>query len=193
MMRTCKRFFTLLLAILMNTVTLTTLLMGVVPIRAAEGDTPAKINAYTREAPNRGAQQVAEGSVFGQRMHYNAPFDGVEVSMPTWNTEDSAATLSIYSWQGSFDDTVASAPIASEVFDPAKDNTFNSLRFEEQPAGEYLVTISEVRGKVGVWKNDAVVGQGFAYMDGAETAMDWELRVCFTTTPAEPFLPCKSI
>ena len=195
-MHVCKRFFTLLMAVLMNILSLSTLLVGGIPSSAEEGSTapvPVKINAYTREAPNRAALQVQAGSVYGQRMHYNAPFDGVEVSMPTWNTEDSAATLSIYKWLGDFDDTVASAPIASVVLDPAKDNTFNPLRFDEQPAGEYLVTISEVRGKVGVWKNDNVVGQGFAYMDGAETAVDWELRVYFTTTPAEPFLPCKSI
>ena len=195
-MRDCKRIFTLLTAILMMTASFPVLLTGVISIHADEGgaaDTPVKINAYTREAPNRAAKQVPEGSVYGHRMHYNAPFDGVEVSVPTWNSADAAITLSIYKWQGSVDDTVKSTPITSEVFDPATDNAFNLLRFDEQPAGEYFVTVSDVRGKAGVWQNDAVVGKGFAYMDGSETPVDWEMRVYFTTTPEEPFLPCKSI
>ena len=185
----------LLLAALMVLTALTGALMGVVAV-AAEGniqsDTPKKINAWSGSAPGRGPQQVSEGSVYGIRMHYGAPFNAVEVSMPTWSTSDSAATLSIYKWQESFEDTIASTPIAKQVFDPAKDNAFNKLSFDEQPAGEYLVTISEVRGQVGVWKTNVTTGKGFAYMDGGETAADWEMRVYFTKTPVEPFFQCES-
>ena len=185
----------LLLAALMALTAMTAALTGVMSVAAEDNiqsDSAKKIDAWSGSAAGRGPQQVSEGSVYGIRMHYGAPFNGVEVSMPTWSTSDSAATLSIYKWQESFEETVAGTPIAKQVFDPAKDNAFNKLTFDEQPAGEYLVTISEVRGQVGVWKTNVTTGKGFAYMDGGETAADWEMRVYFTKTPVEPFFQCES-
>ncbi len=194
-MKKYSKLLALVLAVLMLGATATAALAGVLNT-AAEGniqsDSPKKINAWASDAAGRGPQQVAEGSVYGIRMSYGAPFDGVEVSMPTWSTKDSAATLSIYKWNEGFEKTMAGEPIAKQLFDPAKDNAFNKLSFDEQPAGEYLVTISEVRGQVGVWKTNVTVGKGFTYMDGAETQADWEMRVYFTKTPVEPFLPCES-
>ena len=194
-MRQHKRFFALLLAVLMIATAVSAALMSVIS-GSAEGniqsDSPKKLDAWSSSADGRGPQQVPEGSVYGIRMSYGAPFDGVEVSMPTWSTKDSAATLSIYKWSEGFETTLKSTPIASQTFDPAKDNAFNKLSFDEQPAGEYLVTISDVRGQVGVWKTNVTVGKGFTYMDGAETQADWEMRVYFTKTPVEPFLPCES-
>ena len=194
-MKKYSKLLALVLAVLMLGATATAALAGVLNT-AAEGniqsDSPKKINAWASDAAGRGPQQVAEGSVYGIRMSYGAPFDGVEVSMPTWSTKDSAATLSIYRWVESFETSTSGRPIASQVFDPAKDNAFNKLSFDEQPAGEYLVTISAVRGQVGVWKTAVTVGKGFTYMDGAETQADWEMRVYFTKTPVEPFFPCES-
>ena len=194
-MKKYGKILALLLALLMVGATAATTLTAILPA-AAEGniqsDSPKKMDAWSSNAEGRGPQQVAEGSVYGIRMSYGAPFDGVEVSMPTWSTKDSAATLSIYKWSEGFETTLKSTPIASQTFDPAKDNAFNKLSFDEQPAGEYLVTISGVRGQVGVWKTNVTVGKGFTYMDGAETQADWEMRVYFTKTPVEPFLPCES-
>ena len=194
-----KRFTKLtavVLAALMVLTALTATLTSVMGVAAAESniqsDKAKKIDAWSGSAPGRGPQQVSEGSVYGIRMSYGAPFNAVEVSMPTWSTSDSAATLSIYKWQESFEETIAGTPIAKEVFDPARDNAFNKLSFDEQPAGEYLVTISDVRGQVGVWKSNMTTGKGFAYMDGGETATDWEMRVYFTKTPVEPFFACES-
>ena len=191
-MKKIKKLLSLALAVLLAAATLSSLLGVFAEDGNIKADKPQKVNAYAANAEGRGPQQVSEGSVYGHRMSYGAPFNGVEVSMPTWSTADSAATLSIYKWTGSFEDTVKSTPIARKVFDPAKDNAFNALSFDEQPAGEYLVTISDVRGQVGVWKAPATVGKGFAYMDGGETAVDWEMKVSFTKTPIEPFLPCES-
>ena len=192
-----KHVVALFLAVLMVLTTFATLTAGITSVMAVDGniqsDSPVKIDGcvmYT--APGRAAQQVGAGSVYGLRMSYGAPFNGVEVSMPTWGTKDSAATLSIYKWQEDFDATLATEPIAKQVFDPAKDNAFNALAFDEQPAGEYMITISDVRGQAGVWQAPGTVCKGFAYMDGIETAVDWEMRVSFTKTPVAPFLQCES-
>ena len=196
-MKQNKRIAALLLAALMVLSTLSAIVMGVMSVTAAEdniqSDDPVKIDACVMHtAVGRGPQIVGEGSVYGLRMNYGAPFNGVEVSMPTWSTSDSAATLSIYKWQDDYDTTLSSAPIAKKVFDPAKDNAFNALTFDEQPAGEYMVTISDVRGQAGVWQAPATVGKGFTYMDGVEKAIDWEMRVSFTKTPVTPFFQCES-
>ena len=195
-MKNRKRIVAGLMAVLMVALALAATLAGAVGAVSAEdnirSDTAQKIDAWSSGAAGRGPQQVAPGSVYGIRMSYGAPFDGVEVSMPTWSTKDSAATLSIYKWNEGFEKTIAGEPIARQVFDPAKDNAFNKLSFDEQPAGEYLVTISDVRGQVGVWKTNVTVGKGFAYMDGVELVADWEMRVYFTKTPVEPFFQCES-
>ena len=196
MTRSTKKIVAFALAALMVAAAFVSVIGGIINASAADdnikSDTAKKIDAWSGSAAGRGPQQVSEGSVYGIRMNYGAPFNGVEVSMPTWSTKDSAATLSIYKWNESFDKTIAAAPIAKQVFDPARDNAFNKLSFDEQPAGEYMVTISEVRGQVGVWKTNSTVGKGFTYMDGGEVAADWEMRVYFTKTPIEPFFQCES-
>ncbi len=190
------RLLVSVLAIITVVSALLTGFMGIVSVSAdgnnIQSDKAKKIDAWSGSAAGRGPQQVSEGSVYGIRMSYGAPFNGVEVSMPTWSTADSAATLSLYKWNEGFEQTIAAEPIAKQVFDPAKDNSFNKLTFDEQPVGEYLVTISDVRGQVGVWKTNMTVSKGFTYMDGAETQADWEMRVYFTKTPVEPFFACES-
>ena len=187
-----KRILAALLAVVMLASCAVCLILPTTAEGNIQSDTPKKINAWSSSAPGRGPQQVSEGSVYGIRMSYGAPFNAVEVSMPTWSTSDSAATLSIYKWNEGFEGTIAGEPIAKQVFDPAKDNAFNKISFDEQPAGEYLVTISNVRGQVGVWKTGMTTGKGFTYMDGAEIQADWEMRVYFTKTPVEPFFQCES-
>ena len=190
-----KKILAIVMAAVMLAAAFVTVISGVVSAAAddnIQSNTAKKMDAWSGSASGRGAQQVSEGSVYGIRMNYGAPFNAVEVSMPTWSTKDSAATLSIYKWDKSFDNTISAQPIAKQVFDPARDNAFNKLSFDEQPAGEYLVTISEVRGQVGVWKTNMTTGKGFAYMDGGEAATDWEMRVYFTKTPVEPFFQCES-
>ncbi len=191
-----KKLVALILSVIMLLSVFPIARMGVMGVMATEANilsnTPVKSDGFAANASGRSAKQVAAGSVYGLRMNYGAPFDAIEVSMPTWLANNSAATLSIYKWRDSYEQTLNAAPIASAVFDPVQDNAFNELRFHEQPAGEYMVTLSNTRGTVGVWQAPATVGMGFAYMDGIESSTDWEMRVSFTKTPAAPFLPCKS-
>ena len=136
-----KKILAIVMAAVMLAAAFVTVISGVVSAAAddnIQSNTAKKMDAWSGSASGRGAQQVSEGSVYGIRMNYGAPFNAVEVSMPTWSTKDSAATLSIYKWDKSFDNTISAQPIAKQVFDPARDNAFNKLSFDEQPAGEYL-------------------------------------------------------
>lgn len=133
----------------------------------------------------RAAKQV--GGDYGIRMGYQAPFTSVSVSMPTWNTTDSSATLSLYRWDTNYETTIASEPITSKDFIPLKDNAYNALTFDAQPAGEYFLRIHNVKGQVGVWVSDFSVSGGYCYANGSETQNDWDMKVTFTESVAEPF------
>ena len=55
-------------------------------------------------------QEVAAGSVYGQRVIVNAPFDAVAFCMPTWNKTDSSSSIGVFVWVDDFDTTVKQAP-----------------------------------------------------------------------------------
>ena len=140
----------------------------------------------------RGA--VAVGKTYSYRAIVNGSFDGFGFSMPTYNTTDSEATISMYKWLGDYATTVASEPIVTERFAPLKDNATNWVRFDPQPAGEYLFHISEPKGQVGVWTNqNPKDSKGFLYLNGVEQRGEPELHFNFENdnVPEEPFGTCQ--
>ncbi len=190
-----KRPLAICLAILMCLGTLaTTVTVFVTSARAAEdniaSDEPVTLQAFHADLPGRGPKEIT--SDYGIRLHMGAPFDAVMPSMPTWSTTDAEATVSIYQWNTNYETTIAGEPIASLRFAPLTDNAYNTLSFAEQPAGEYFIRIHDVRGRVGVWHMDKTVSGGYCYEDGAESEHDWELKVRFTKTPVQAFLPVES-
>ncbi len=168
-------------------------LTGIVSVYAEENiasNKPAVIGAHDPALPGRAPMPIT--SDYGIHLHMGAPFDAVIPCMPTWNTSDSEATLSLYKWDTTYEKTIAAEPIATKRFAPLKDNDFNKLSFDEQPAGEYFIRIHEVKGQVGVWYMDKKVGGGYCYEDGQESASDWQMQVSFTKTPLQAFIPVKS-
>lgn len=140
----------------------------------------------------RGAVAVTKS--YSYRAIVNGSFDGFGYCLPTYNTTDAECTISLYKWEGSFDATVAKQPIASERFTAMKDNATNWVRFDAQPAGEYLFHISDVKGQVGVWTNsDPVDSKGFLYLNGLEQRGEPELHFNFENdnVPEEPFGTCE--
>ena len=140
----------------------------------------------------RGAVAVTKS--YSYRAIVNGSFDGFGYCLPTYSTTDAECTISLYKWEGSFDATVAKQPIASERFTAMKDNATNWVRFDAQPAGEYLFHISDVKGKVGVWTNsNPVDSKGFLYLNGLEQRGEPELHFNFENdnVPEEPFGTCE--
>ena len=141
---------------------------------------------------NRGA--VGVSGYYAYRAIVNGEFTAFSMAMPTWTTTDSACTLALYKWTGDPDSSLAAEPIASKRFDPMQDNATNKLTFDPQPAGEYLFAVIEPRGSVGVWTNENCTDPlGFLYIDGQEKASQPEMKITFTTDPAEPFGKCETI
>ena len=52
-----------------------------------------------------------DDSVVGQRVHVNGEIIGFGFNMPTWNTNDSTATLGVYKWDTDFDTTLEHEPL----------------------------------------------------------------------------------
>ena len=178
-MKNKRRLFSTVLCLMISVIMLAA---AMIPVVSAAGTV---VNAYSPAQPNRGPKQVAGD--YGIRLGYNAPFTAVEVSMPTWSTKDSSATLSLYAWDTNYDLTIAKQPIATKDFNPLTDNAYNQLSFAEQPAGEYFLRIHNVSGQVGVWISDYTVSGGYCYANGTESRNDWDMRVTFSSQPAEPF------
>ena len=141
---------------------------------------------------SRGAVRVSES--YAYRAIVNGEFTAFSFAMPTWTETDAACTLALYKWTGDPEDSMNAEPIASQRFDPLKDNATNKITFDPQPAGEYLFAVIEPRGSVGVWTNESCTGNlGFLYVDGQEKNSQPELKITFTNTPAEPFGKCETI
>ena len=140
----------------------------------------------------RGA--VSVDGYYAYRAHVNGEFTAFSMAMPTWQTTDSACTLALYKWTGNLEESLAAEPIASQRFDPMRDNATNKLSFDPQPAGEYLFAVIEPKGRVGVWTNENCTDNlGFLYVAGQEKNSEPELKVTFSgSAPAEPFLKCET-
>ncbi len=140
----------------------------------------------------RGAARVA--SSYAYRAKVNGEFTAFSFAMPTWTETDSACTLALYKWTGNPEESLAAQPIATQRFDPMKDNATNKITFDPQPAGEYLFAVIEPRGSVGVWTNESTTGNlGFLYVDGQEKNAQPELKITFTADIDEPFGKCETI
>ena len=143
------------------------------------------VNVHSSSVTGRGPQSV--GGDYAIRLGIGGAFTEVAVSMPTWSTSDSAATLSLYAWDTNYETTVMSDPLVTQRFDPLRDNAYNKLTFDPLPAGEYFLRIHDVRGQVGVWVQDYSDNGSYVYTNGSESRRDWDMRVTFVERPEQPF------
>ena len=144
-------------------------------------------DAYGDEAECSDAS-IALNTSAGIRLGINGEFSSVSVRMSTYLRTDTAATVKLYKWSGSYDETLDTDPIVSQTFDPVKDNQKHTVRFKKQSAGEYLVLITNDRSLLAIWKwKNNSVGRGYTYFDGVEEACDINVSVGFTSDVSVPF------
>ena len=136
-----KRLLALALSVLM----VVTTFAAIIPVSAA-ADVSIQNGTGSREP-------LRVGKTFSYRAMVNGEFTGFGINMPTWTKPDSYATLYMYKWQGNYEKTIASTPVASKVFNPLKDGQYHWVEFDAQPAGEYLFHIADGGSDVGVWTN----------------------------------------
>jgi len=108
-------------------------------------------------------------------------FSLVSLHLPTWNTRDSSATLTLRRL-GPTGEVIATRRLESMV-----DNAWNELTFDPQPPGEYYLELSDPKGAPGWWSADHdCLPQGTAYADGKAVAgWDRAIRVALRRTVGE--------
>ena len=175
-----KRLLALALSVLM----VITTFAAIIPVSAAV-DVTIQNGTGNREP-------IRVGKTFSYRAMVNGEFTGFGINMPTWTKPDSYATLYMYKWQGNYEKTIASTPVASKVFNPLKDGQYHWVEFDAQPAGEYLFHVADGGTDVGVWTNTSPTDpKGFLYIDGVEQRGEPDLKIRFTNAPDEAFGNCE--
>ena len=178
-MRT-KRFLALALSLIMVAATFA----AIIPVSAA--------SEVTVQNGTGNREPIRVGKTYSYRAIVNGEFTGFGINMPTWTKPDSYATLYMYKWQGNYEKTIASTPVASKVFNPLTDGAYHWVEFDAQPAGEYLFHIADGGTDVGVWTNTSPTDpKGFLYINGVEQRGEPDLKIRFTNAPAEPFGNCE--
>ncbi|MBR5123686.1 MAG: hypothetical protein IKU90_01020, partial [Clostridia bacterium] len=182
-----KRPLALILSLLMILTSVTAVLTASVVTTAAAAKIEHSIqNGTGTRVPTRVGQSLS----YRAKLEYS--FNSFGFSMPTWEKKDSKATLYLYAWKGTYEATVASEPIAKQVFDPLVDGHTNWVTFDPQPAGEYLFHIDNASYDAGVWGNTSPVdSKGFLYLDGKEQRGEPELSIRFTQAVEDPFGTCE--
>ncbi len=153
----------------------------------------ARIRAYDPAAAKDG-KRLDTYSTYGYRIKLGAPFNRIAVTLYTWSwsTVTPQVTMSLFKWNGTYEETIKGTPVATTHFSKVNNDVAHNFSFDEQPAGEYVIALTDPVGCVGVRWRDSRVSKGYAYLGiDVEEAVDWEMTVSFTKTPVEPFPECE--
>ncbi|MFC6907206.1 family 78 glycoside hydrolase catalytic domain, partial [Halalkalicoccus tibetensis] len=117
--------------------------------------------------------ELEEGKTLGQTFTSEEGFDVVAASVPTWETDDSDVTFSLY------EDGPDSALVTEDRFTAIGDGSWVELTTEERlPPGDYYLEQSNPDGTIGWWSHtDDVLEGGQAFEDGEPVNGDRTLRV----------------
>jgi len=153
--------------------------------------TPTYRDMYNA-AVEKEALQVPKGETAGFRFSVGAPFDRLTVCCPSWSDDIGTMRFTLYAWDKNYDITVSGTALASEEYIDYPDNAELDFAFGEQPAGEYILLISDTEQAVGVWNFFSDVSGGLVYKNGQEFPGEFQASIHFTMTPEQPFSPCSS-
>lgn len=118
-------------------------------------------------------------------------FTKVSICCPSYSDNNGTLTFSLYSWMGTYEDTMAGKAIKTATFENYRDNELLTLSFDKAlPDGEYVLLLStpDYSDGVGTWcKACSFEGQKI-YVDGGgslpeNTELHVELRVSYINTP----------
>lgn len=140
---------------------------------------PEKLYSLT-SAQAHSAYQITGTNTVGERFSAMDSFSGIDVNCPSYANNIGSLTLSLYIWNSDYNTSVSSAPIATQTYTNFNDNAWLKLDFSQKPEGEYLWVLSNPAEMVGVWQYMGSIDPNTAYINGAETAGDFESRIYYT-------------
>ena len=138
-------------------------------LKGAKIGVPTRIEQLEANSP----ELLTPGHAIGQSFVWEHGFlNAVEAKMPTWNTTDSAVTMTLYRIENG-----NRAKVVSARLENLKDNEWAGIKCPDQPPGTYLVELSDVKGMAGWWTAGHDVIKGEATADGVpHPAMDRAIR-----------------
>lgn len=127
------------------------------------------ISYGNRETP----EALNPGETLGQSFRQDKPFASIAASIPTWNSTNSAATLTLKK------DSPTGELVMQERFTIIADNGWLTLqRAEPLPAGTYYLELSQPEKTLGWWsENKNPIPGGKAWKNGKEVAGSRNLRI----------------
>ena len=120
-------------------------------------------SGYEYSQSNRNyPEELKPGHSLGQEFEWKEGFlTSVAAGLPTYYTSDSAVTMTLYRIDGN-----SRTAVASKRLENLHDGGWPEMNVPVQPAGHYLIEISDVKGKAGWWSIDKDQVTGDAQMDG---------------------------
>lgn len=140
-----------------------------VALRGVKTRRTVKVEQLESNAP----ELLREGHTLGQEFEFRGgALQSVEAKLPTWHTDDSAVTMTLYRIDGGGRKTVA-----SRRFENLRDNAWVALPVADAAPGRFALELSDAEGMVGWWSAGHDLISGDATTDGvAHPAMDRTLR-----------------
>ena len=134
-------------------------------IEKAKLSVPTKLEQLEGHTP----EMLETGGTIAQTIEFEHGYlQHVEAKIPTWGTSDSSVAMTVYRIDGDKKSAVARTRLTN-----LKDNAFTGFSFPDQPAGKYMIELSEPKGKVGWWSQGADLIEGEAFTNGtANPTMD---------------------
>jgi hypothetical protein len=137
---------------------------------AAPGGNFGERVLHYRDAPEQSPVSLKGPSTAAQKFAAAAPFYGVAVVCPNWNSTNSSLTFSLYRWHTDYATTLQGPPLASAAFENYQDNQHLVLTKKEKfGPGDYLWVLSKPSGTAGTWRREAAMPGVINYLDGKET------------------------
>ena len=150
-------------------------------------DDPYTYEAFDVTTHDSSAVTLVDTDTAAMQFFATTTFNEVAFICPSMGNNIGNLTLSLYAWQGSYELTVVSTPIASKEFVDYNDNSWLPLTFEAQVDGEYLLVASDPVENVGVWKTDDDFEGIRSYVNGVEVQGAIKNRIKYTNKPTNLF------
>jgi hypothetical protein len=141
---------------------------------------PSKLNGGVTFNTSDVAVRLEPGHTLGQRFATTQPLTGVEIRVPTWQSQGSSLTLTLRR------DGEGQPPLEQRAYAEISDNAWVGFQLEPAlPPGRYVIEVSRPQGTIGWWSSDAdQLEMGEALFDGQGVAGDRSLRLTFHDSEA---------
>ena len=117
----------------------------------------------------------------GLKFTASSEFTSVDATCPSWNNSIGNLTFSLYTWNGSYQTSVAQEALASKIFVDFADNAKLILEFDAIGPGEYVWELTDAIETVGVWKYIEDTESTFSYFNSAIVSGEYESKIKYVS------------